>query len=178
MNLDTTVEAVLRDAGFETWHWEADGGSAVCFEGEAVLGFCHAFATVAALLEGWPSREAAALRAHTSRLRASGEKAWNIYTVLLTGDEATETQQRAIALIEEDLSRSRKIARAGMVAQEPVELALSPLLPLRVSAAAVAEDDLADRIRRKLSDLPSEAVEAFLRNDEPSDIVAHLRGTQ
>lgn len=178
MNLDTTVEAVLRDAGYETWHWEGERGGAVCFEGEAVLGFCHAFETADALLESWPARETAALRAHSARLRASGQKAWNVYTVLLTSDDGDESRQRAIALIEEDLSRSRKIARAGMVAQEAIEFALSPLLPLRISTNPLTEGDLGDRVRRKLADLPSEAVEAFLGKEEPAGVVSRLRGAQ
>src|SRR5436853_7183694 len=113
MDIETQAEMLLRQAGYETWPSKGGPVPCICFENEAVAGFIHIFATSDELLGGWREAQESALARHTPALRVAGEKAWNIYSVFVAAEAGT-IRTRDIERIEEDFTRTRKIARAGL----------------------------------------------------------------
>lgn len=173
MDIFTQAEILLRDAQFETWTWTASTGPVTCFESIALMGFVHVFDSAEALLDGWKARQQLALSRHSASLRSAGTKAWNVYSVFLTGDQAP-SRSRDIERIEEDFSLTRKIARASVSIQDDVEKALLPLLSIR-SKPLLGASNFESRLRSRLKDIPSDAVTAFL-NDTPASEIARILG--
>jgi hypothetical protein len=172
MDIGMQAEVVLRQAGYETWPWLSGPTPAVCFENEAVAGFLHAFDTGEALLAGWRGAQDVALARHASALRIAGDKAWNIYSVLLAR-EASPELAREIERIEEDFSMTRKIARAGIQSAQDLTRALLPLLPL-ISQPTIIDADYDAQLRDRLKDVPVHAVTAFLGPVDPADVARIL----
>lgn len=173
MDVATQAEIVLRGAQYGTWAWTSASEPVICFENAALVGFLHVFPTAVALLDGWQASQQYALARHAASLRASGAKAWNVYSVFLTSDPAS-SYTRAIERLEEDLSHTRKIARAGVQTKEDVERALLPLISIR-SKPLLGASHFEDRLRSRLKSVSPEAVTAFL-NETPSVEVARILG--
>lgn len=173
MDIFTQAEILLRDAQYETWTWPISAGPVTCFENAALMGFVHVFDSAEALLRGWKASQQLALARHSASLRGAGTKAWNVYSVFLTGDREP-SRSREIERIEEDFSLTRKIARASVSIQEDVEKALLPLLSIR-SKPLLGASNFEARLRSRLRDIPPDAVTAFL-NDTPAAEVARILG--
>jgi len=173
MDILIQAEILLRDAQYDTWTWTAPTGPVTCFESASVMGFIHLFDSAEALLQGWKANQQLALARHSASLRGAGTKAWNVYSIFLTGNR-DPSRSREIERIEEDFSLTRKIARASISTPEDVENALLPLLSIR-SKLLLSASDFETRLRSRLRDIPSDAVTAFL-NDTPADEVARILG--
>lgn len=173
MDIGTQAEITLRQAGYETWTWTGGPVAVVCFEDKSVIGFIHIFNSALALLEKWQHAQDTALSRHVPALRAAGQKAWNVYSVFLTGGPCSPQLTRQIEQIEEDFSHTRKIARASIRTSADVSRALLPMLPV-LSRPAIAGADYKARLRARLSDLPDGAVTAFLGPVEPAEVVRIL----
>ena len=87
------------------------------------------------LLSGWRETETEFLRQHDERIRAAGDKAWNVYSVFLASAPADPAESREIRLIDEDLERTRKIAASGIIHREALVAAMLPLLRLQYQPA-------------------------------------------
>ena len=172
MNITESTEIVLRNAEFQTWHWQEGDVAALCFEGRSVFGFAHIFDSATALLNDWSSRQRLLLQSYAPRLRTAGAKAWNVYSIFLTSD-GDATQSRRIQAIEEDFSQTRKLARAAIRTAEDLDYALLPLTQLR-SQSSLARIDYDLRLRTALTDLPSNAVSAFFAEADADDIAMML----
>lgn len=147
----TTMQVILRDAGFATYPFSVGGRSVVCFEDEVLTGFGCSFDTPEALLAEWSAMETAFLKHYAARLRTAGEKAWNVYCVFLCSTLAPSHVAREISWIEENLDRTRKITAAGLVSREDLIRSLLPVLPLQHTAVVDAQDSfelLTARIRQ------------------------------
>lgn len=143
---------------------------ALSFEGATILGFLLAYRDAAELLARWRQDTGVLIAAHQFGLRRAREKAWNTYLILLAGGAPHYAEQVALSAIEEDLSGTRKIARAGIVDLDSLRSALLSLLPIQ-SAPRLEPVDMRGEIRLRTTELPDRAVEAFL-SQAPVAVVA------
>ncbi len=171
MDIATQVEITLREAGFDTWPWAGAVLPVICFENSALIGFVYVFSSAEDLLERWEAAQTAALSRYGSALRAAGAKAWNVYSIFLTEDQAS-TQQRAVEQIEENFALTRKIARAGIRTHEDVERVLLPLTAVRAQPL-LSDTDFEDRLRARLKDVSADVLTAFL-GAVPAEDVAKI----
>jgi hypothetical protein len=172
MDITTQSEVLLRGAGYDTWVWTGGVQAVVCFENAAVIGFVHVFATAHDLMRRWPEVQTAALSRHGPALRLAGVKAWNVYSVFLTEEQAS-SQQRDIERIEEDFALTRKIARAGLRTSDDLERVLLPLTAVR-SQPVPSDMDFENRLRFRLREVPPDALTAFLGNAPAEDVAKML----
>lgn len=126
MDIETQAEITLRQAAYETRLWIGSGCRAICFENESVVGFLHTFSSADDLLQGWEKSQEITLNRYTQAFRRAGAKAWNVYSVFLTGDSAPLLARR-VERVEEDFSFTRKIARCGVQTVPDLTRALYPL---------------------------------------------------
>ncbi len=155
---------LLRISGAET--------PCLAFESEAILGFMHVYDTPVELLARWSQDYENAIRRFSFAFRRAEEKAWNAYAVFLAASDADAKTAHALNAIEEDLSATRKIARAGMHTSEDVKAALLSLLPIQ-NAPQLEAVDISVEIRKRAQDLPTAALDAFF-NGRPEKEVLHL----
>lgn len=168
MDIATQAEIVLRKAGYETWSWSGGPVQVICFENQALMGFLHVFPTAEALLNDWEKAQQVALDRHTAALRSAGAKAWNVYSVFLTGEVSSALAGR-VERIEEDFTLARKLARVGVQTSAAVVRALLPLLPIRAQPS-LGTIDYEKRLRSRLQDIPADAVTAFLGSVPAADV--------
>ncbi len=171
MDIELTAEALLRDSGYSTHIWIGKTRNTLVFEDACVVGFLHIFDTATSLLEEWLPRERDILSVHALAFRAAGAKAWNVYTVLVTEELASEDVERSVSRIEENLKFTRKLARTGVRTTANLRNVLLPLLPVwsrpRVEAAHYAA-----RLQTSLElKLKPNVVEAFLNDMKGDDLV-------
>jgi hypothetical protein len=171
----STAQLVLRDAGFAPRSRVVERGTVVCFEDDALIGFCSVFDDPVTMLQGWRSREQSILRQFTSSFHEAGDKAWNVYCVFLSGGSGDAEQTRQVQWIEEDLERTRKIAACGLGSRDDVVRALLPVLPLQHQPQLQAED-ATERLRRRITTLAPKAGSAALDLDVPPAEVIRLIG--
>ena len=114
---------------------------------------------------------------HQLALRRAGPKAWNTYVVLLAKEDATESQLAALSAIEEDLTGTRKIARASIKDTSDLNAAMLPLLPLQ-SAPILDAVDMVMEIRQRATELPARAIEAFVSGADESVVLQVIEEAQ
>ncbi|TZF90772.1 hypothetical protein [Cognatilysobacter lacus] len=153
------AQMVLDEAGFSVSSVETP--PALTFEDPSVLGFLMVYDTVDELLASYSRTSQVLLARHAFLLRSAGAKAWNTYMVLLATSSATSNQLVALSGIEEDLSGTRKIARAGVADREDVHAALLSLLSLQ-TAPRLGAVNMPEEIRLRTTELPANLVNAFL----------------
>jgi hypothetical protein len=172
MDITLQAEIILRRAGYETWPWTATSPAVICFENAMTIGFIHLFESAEALLNGWRARQQTILSRHAAALRLAGGKAWNVYSIFLT-DEQAPTHQRAIQRIEEDFALTRKIARTAIRTPEDIERALLPLTAVRAQPM-LSKSDFEIRLRSRLKEVSPEAVTAFLGEASAAEVARIL----
>ncbi|MEQ1768481.1 MAG: hypothetical protein ABL879_01465 [Devosia sp.] len=171
----SSVQVVLQSAGYQTWDIPASKTPAVGFEDEAAMGFVCVFESPATLVKTWREAEAALLARFAAQFRLAGEKAWNVYFVLLTEARATDEQRREVRWIEEDLERTRKLTATGVMTREDVTTALLPLLPI-LSKPLLAPEDSAERLARRIAVIaPRVSNWALDASVSPAEVAARLR---
>ncbi|MEA1015160.1 hypothetical protein [Sphingosinicella sp. LY1275] len=175
IDLLSTSQILLRDGGFAVRLASIDQRPVVCFEDDALFGFCSAFEQPDELMNGWKLFERQILSRFAPNIRAAGEKAWNVYCVLLCGGPATTVQKRAVSWIEEDLERTRKIAGCDIASREDLVRVLLPLLPIQYQPALEPED-LTARLQKRIADIAPLAAHAMLDGDVPVDEAVRLLG--
>ena len=130
MDLPSSVQVILQEAGYRTWLTSVDHLTTICFEDEAIMGFVSTFKEPKELLEQWHRIETALLARHATGLRRAEDKAWNVYSVFLCSASGSEIQTREVRSIEENLELTRKIAAAGLPSHDDIVRALLPVLPI------------------------------------------------
>lgn len=148
-DITTDIHEVLRKGGYQTWLAQSDTTS-VGFEDDSVMGFVVVFDTAPNLISAWTAVESDLLSRNSPNLRRAGDKAWNVYFVLIAIDEASAAERREAKLIEENLERTRKIVHVGIETRADVEVALLPLLPI-LSTPLLEPEDSVDRLRRRIA---------------------------
>jgi hypothetical protein len=146
---------------------------ALAFESVTVLGFVLAYPDPATLLQRWRADDSALISQHQLSLRRAQAKAWNAYTIVLAADAASYGELVALNAIEEDLTGTRKIARADIGDIEQLRAALLPLLPIQ-HAPSLEPVDMPAEIRLRTTELPPHAVEAFLSEAQEAVVIQVL----
>jgi hypothetical protein len=162
----------LIGVGFSVERISINGRDALTFEDATVLGFLLVFSSPSELITRWNDDSRRAISDHQLGLRLAGQKAWNTYMVLLAAGQASFQEGVALSAIEEDLTGTRKIARAGIHDGADLQGALLALLPLQ-AAPKLEAVDIPSEIRQRATELPH-AVEAFLSNAEESVVLQAL----
>jgi hypothetical protein len=172
--ISSTVQVVLRDAGYETWIVDSQDTTSLGFEDQVLMGFVTIFPTAESLLASWRERENALLARHAINLRSAGDKAWNVYMAFLTSMAPNEDQVSSIRWIEENLDRTRKLAASDVRTREDVETALLPLLPI-LTTPQLSSETTTQRLTRRLRVIAPAVAEQVLDEEvSPNDIAALL----
>jgi hypothetical protein len=170
--LSASADALAR-AGFGTTSVSVEGTSVLLFEDPTVLGFLLAFSDARDLITRSTPAADIVLKKYQFGLRRAGKKAWNAYLVLLAAASSHHAESAALSAIEEDLTGTRKIARAGISGVSDLEAALLPLLQLQ-SAPRLDAVDIVAEIRERTTTLPVRAVDAFLSHAEEAVVLQVL----
>lgn len=173
MDIIVATEGLLTRVGFTVLRTTAKGQEILIFEDDTVLGFVLAYSSVQSLVVDWAQVSEAAVSSHQLALRRAGQKAWNTYVVMLASGEASHAQLAALSAIEEDLTGTRKIARAAIKDGSDVEAALLPLLPLQ-SAPNLEAVNMVAEIQQRATELSPRAIEAFISDVEESVVIQVL----
>lgn len=166
---------LLKEAGFSAERVFISQRETLVFEGDTVLGFIFVYESSDALMKSWSADSGAAISTYQFGLRRSGSKAWNAYLFLLTPEPSDYASAVSLSAIEEDLSGTRKIARAGVQDVAVLGDALLPLLPLQ-SAPRLEAVDMRKEIRQQTLELPTRVVDAFLSDAKGAVMINVLEG--
>jgi hypothetical protein len=150
-----------EEAGFAVGEFESNGRRFLGFEDITTLGFVFAYGTAHELLSSWERDLDGAIRDFKFGLRAAGKKAWNVYAVLLSEGVAIDFESVALTGIEENLSGTRKIARAGVSTGTSLKEALLPLIPIQAAPSLPAVDTAAE-IEIRTTELSARIRQGFL----------------
>lgn len=161
IDLLTTSLALLRENLYATRLTQWGKDTVVMFEDESVLGFVFTFESPENLIGGWRAAETAFLRAEAVRFRAAGDKAWNVYCVLLSNGPGDAAQIRQIGWIEEDLERTRKIAACNVASRSELTQALLPLFRLQ-QRPLLQSETFETRLHRRVAKIAPHAAAAVL----------------
>ena len=172
-DLLTLSERLLTASGYELMRLSGAETPSLAFESETILGFMHVYDTPVNLLACWPRDYENAIQRFSFAFRRAEEKAWNAYAVFLATADPDSKTAHALHAIEEDLSATRKIARAGLHTSEDVNAALLPLLPLQ-NAPRLEAVDISSEIRERAQDVPKAALDAFLDSRPEEDVIQLL----
>lgn len=160
----------LREARYSTNRLAYDRREVLWFEGDTVFGFVIAYGTPRELLAGWKEDLSAVLTRHALMLRRGGQKAWNTYACLVAAQPATDDEVLALSAIEEDLTGTRKIARAGVASDVAARAALLPLLPIQQPPRLEAVE-MVDAIRLRATEVGEVAFKAFASEFPPPQVL-------
>ena len=164
------VSSVLEEAGFTWFAVDAETNNCLAFENHASFGFLHIYEEIDGLMSNWKADSENAFSKFRFQIKSSGEKAWNAYSVFLAFEQPNAQHAALLARIEEDLSGTRKIARAVSTTYDKIRLGLLPLL--RIQSLPVLEPvDIVAEIRTRAVGLPAKAVEAFLLRAPNSEVL-------
>jgi hypothetical protein len=175
MDILTDARAQLSEAGYDAWLWQSQNAVALCFEDDSIIGFLHQFDSASQLLEQWQGRESAILTSYAPSLRASGQKAWNVYSVFLTDERCDMPVARRVMQLDENFENTRKIARPHVASTDMLKRALLPLLPIQSNINLLREDVqplLRSRFENVVKPSLAEAVLSLAPNDEIAKIAA------
>jgi hypothetical protein len=175
IDLLSMSQVILKEAGYAVRLATIQKSPVVCFEDGAVLGFCATFESPIDLIKRWPSVENEILVQFAPSFRAAGEKAWNVYCVLLCDAVASGDQRREIGFIEENLERTRKIAESGVSSRDQLIRALLPVLPIQ-HRPVLLDSDATTRLKKRIRDISPKAEEAALDPNISASEVARLLG--
>ena len=178
-DLKPTLQALLEDAGYQTWLVGIDRYEAVAFEDDAAMGFACIFERGEVLLREWLDLETKFLINFAPALKRAGEKTWNVYSAFLCAQNASEDEARAIRWIEENLERTRKITGIVPNGRSDLITALLPLLPIQYQPRLDSEDfDLTQRLRRRIASISAPAEYAALDAGVTTTEVVRLLGAE
>ncbi|MBF2753680.1 MAG: hypothetical protein ISN29_00225 [Gammaproteobacteria bacterium AqS3] len=172
MDIARQSEIYLRGSGYDTWSWYSDNSHSItCFESATIMGFIYVFSSAEELISKWKFEQQKALSSHSAALRMSGDKAWNVYSVFLTGDK-DQSRQREVEQIEEDFSLTRKIARVNINTSKDIEYALLPITEIKAKPI-FSDAGFEDKFRSRLSSVSDDVLNAFL-GDQNSEEIAKM----
>lgn len=167
----SSMQVVLREVGFTTSSLNIENISGVCFEDDSVIGFGCVFDNASELLGCWKTIEKAFLIRNAQSLRSAGEKAWNVYLVLLVSRIPESSVIRQVHWVEEDLERTRKIAACGVTTREALVTALLPLLPIQYRPV-LSVDDTAKRLANRIELVAPRVAKVALDDTvEPMEVI-------
>ena len=174
MNLLQSARQTLVEAEFSVETVSVSGRDALVFENDTSLGFLLAYPDAADLFAHREGDARQLIARYTPELRASDGKAWNTYVVWLAGGAVDAETRTRLAVLEEDLSGTRKIAEAGLATASDVEGALLNLLPLQ-SPPRLGKVDIEAEIRERTTEVDRRAVDAFFSSASADHVARTLQ---
>lgn len=165
--------SILREHGYAVLVDHEGRPPYLLFESDEYIGLLLTYDTPDSLLSHWDNQSRALLDAQKLGLRRSQEKAWNSYLVLLSAARASRLQQALLDTVEENLVRTRKIARSGMASREEIQRAILPLIPLQ-SPPNLQPVNMNDEIRLRASQIPPAILDAFFAGRDTSILLQLL----
>lgn len=156
IDLLSTAQVLLKDAGYDVRLAEVQKSVVASFEDATIVGFCSLFETPAQLISKWRTQETEILTRFAPNFRSAGEKAWNVYCIFICAEPATEGEARQVSWIEEDLDRTRKIAGCGISTRDELVRHLLPVLPLQ-HQPELPETDVTRRLEARIADIAPQA---------------------
>lgn len=175
IDLLSSSQVLLKDAGYSVRLSSVYRSSIVCFEDSAVIGFCNVFETSNELIKRWKDYENEILVRFSPSFRAAGDKAWNVYCIFLCEAVPTKTEKREIGWIEESLERTRKVAACGVSSREELVRVLLPVMPIQ-NQPVLTDSDLTERLKRRIGDIAPKAQHVALDVDVPAAEIVRLLG--
>ena len=175
IDIQSAMQVLLKEARFDTRPTELNGQWIIQFEDDSLVGFCCEFPDPASMLENWHEREEAILRKYAASFRSAGEKAWNVYCVFLSQKAPSESEERAVRWIEENLERTRKLAACGINTRQALSNAILPLLPIQYQPS-LDREDTTERIIRRVGSIAPRAANVVLDNAVPATEVVRVLG--
>lgn len=175
IDLLSTTQVLLKDAGYSVRLSEIQREPLVCFEDNAFVGFCKLFEKPDDMLNMWRAYETEILTRFAPSFRAAGDKAWNVYSVFLSSAPATRPEAREVSWIEEDLNRTRKIASCGVTSREELARILLPVLPLQ-HQPRLPDSNITRRLEARIGDIAPQARAVALDPNVPPEEVVRLLG--
>jgi hypothetical protein len=175
--LISETASILSAVGFAIRLDEDGELQYLVFEDDTTLGFVFAYDKPPSLLSRWQADANRAIERQRLALRRGAQKAWNLYLVLLAEAPCVEFESVQLSVIEEDLSGTRKIARAGLANTTALKDALLPLLPLQAAPRLEAVNSV-EEITKRTTAIDPQVVTAFLRNADPSVLLTMMEGAQ
>jgi len=176
-DLITDSAEILVAAGYAVERIPAPNRDALAFENSVCLGFVFAYDTPDQLHREWADDSKRVISRYGLSLRRAGEKAWNVYLVLISGGPKTEALQAFLTELEEDLVGTRKIARDGISNTADLRSAFLPLLPIQ-SPPKLEAVDMPSEIRMRASDVDPRGIDAFLSTADESVVLQLVEETQ
>ena len=173
INILQEAESILLEAKYNVVPFIEDRKEYLAFENNALFGFIQYYNNCEELLSSWREEKDKLLRKYTPQLRIAGPKAWNVYTILVTPDNATEIQFHAFQDIEEDLTETRKIARSNLETADDIRAALLSLLPFAY-IPSLPPLNIRAEITMRAQELPVAALNAFLSDKELGEVAKLL----
>jgi len=167
------AKSILLEAKYNVSSFSQDGRDFLAFENSSLFGFVQAYNTIEELLDLWHDDKDKLLRKYTPQLRVAGPKAWNVYTVLVTSEKATDIQLHLLQDIEEDLSETRKIVRSNIETRDDVRASFLSLLPFAY-IPSLPPLDIRAEITMRAQELPRAALNAFLSDNDLAEVAELL----
>jgi len=148
MDLLSDIRSVLEGAGYATFSPRPDS-TFLYFEDISIMGYLQILPSVKEIINNWEGIQDGFLKTNASRFQRDAQKAWNLYTILLTSQVGENEEVANLLEIEEDFRSTRKIMRAGIVTRGDVLTVLSPILPLE-NIQPVGITDANELLRERL----------------------------
>jgi hypothetical protein len=176
MNVLDICKRLLKEAQIASGILPLGDRTILAFEGTTVIGFVAFYSSVGDLIARWQADSSIIVDAHRLSLRLAQSKAWNTYMIFLTDALPSDPETASLIAIEEDLTGTRKIARAGIRSTDDVQSALLPLLPIQ-NAPRLEAIDMKAEIAIRTSGLSPSLMEAFLSNTPETVVAQRLEDT-
>ena len=172
MELLHEARTILETSGYSTH--TAPQSDIFYFEDDILVGVTSLVDSPRRMINEWTTIQDNFLKRYGSSLRRSSYKSWNAYTICLTPGRADESERLELLKIEEDFRGSRKIMKTGIITHLDVVGSLLPIIRIQnfVELKAV---ETTNRLRARLADLPSDAVQMLLSNKPLDDVANALR---
>lgn len=168
------ISSVLQKDNYYEFVVESFDVACIGFENDLNLGFVYCYETTDNLLKNWKSNSDQLLSKYQFQLRSAGEKSWNVYSVFLSFGASGSEENTLLAQVEENLSGTRKIARAVDPDLNGIRSGLLPLLQIQ-NPPILGPIDMVEEIKTRSSSLPQKGVEAFLAG-APNNEILRLMG--
>jgi hypothetical protein len=164
--------SILETCGYKVFAEKSDL-DVFCFEDDSLLGFVWAVENVATVSSGWLAKQKVLIEKHSRGFRKSELKTWNLYFIILIGQECNKPELLDLLTIEEDFATSRKVVRSGLSSINDVRQALYALIPIQHSIGTPTDDALS-RLKKNLATLNLANIELLLNSNYSEEAVSIL----
>ena len=164
------IQKALENANYIVFQNAGGILNCMAFEDTTKFGFIFLYSETSALLKNWKKDGDKIVDKFKFQIRNSGDKSWNIYLVFLSLEKANEKERVQLSKIEEDLTGTRKIAQSVVSDEDGIRGGLLSLLEIQ-NPPVIEPVDIEQEIRKRTSELPSKAIDAFFNNAQSDELI-------